>query len=320
METETNNSEDDKVRDTDTPTNPALETLSDRQVIQMLDDEWKVGSAIPTPNILIVGKNFARETIEEFAEKKAKELGKKLISNISFGTKNYIDVRDAEQFNENIKNNVLNEPHKYFIYIRERFFFYSGVIYDNFYSQYITCPGANGILHFNDFNCIKDEFFYKNKKIIYSLLGDRRIVGGMLSEKIMIVTDAYRLNNPAFVDMSREDKLLSLFHKVNYQLSASEWLDRNSGELDHDLLEFIKQSPDENLGVFESQDPRAYEFLSPWKVMDFNRSLAGQKKIFEKSSWYEHEKIFENIYAYAANFCGTLWADRFLDFFKSRKR
>lgn len=98
------------------------------------------------------------------------------------------------------------------------------------------------------------------------------------------------------------------------QIDPFEWMDRNSHILDEDLLEFIKLSPHENLGVLPPQDPRVLAFPCPNMVETFNASLVYYKQKIENSSEPEHGKFFEQIIYEAASSCGVIWSKRFRKF------
>ena len=108
-------------------------------------------------------------------------------------------------------------------------------------------------------------------------------------------------------------------NEIDKQIDPFEWMDRNSHILDEDLLEFIKLSPHENLGVFPPTDPRVLKFPCPNMVETFNHSLIRLKEKFHKSNESEHKVIFKEIIDSAGLCCGVDWARRLFVFLIQKK-
>jgi len=183
------------------------------------------------------------------------------------------------------------------------------------WTYFITRPGADGILFFDELNLGSGQTL----NALYKTTDDYRMIGGVKMSEDFAIVAAGNLGSEFTGTNPLPPPLVSRFTCGGLVLSAEEWLEYAEKEkIDSRIIAFVKSNPDKN---FYSKPPANESDAYPTprsfvKLSKQIRSLRATYKKYKLAGISPDKSLGEELGDAAAGTCGTEWAQSFMTFLR----
>ncbi len=183
------------------------------------------------------------------------------------------------------------------------------------WTYFITRPGADGILFFDELNLGSPQTL----NALYKTTDDYRMIGGVKMSEDFAIIAAGNLGSEFTGTNSLPPPLVSRFTCGGLVLSAEEWLEyAEKSNIDSRIIAFVKSNPDKN---FYSKPPanESDAYPTPRSFVKLSKQIKALRVLYKKyktAGIAPDRSLGEEIADASAGTCGTEWAQAFMTFLR----